>query len=81
MMNSKYDEFGVLKDTQWINNIPIGTWVEYIDTKNVNRKQKKVKLIGIWNGEYVAFNDKEKTIVRTTRWLTIVDNIDKKTKF
>jgi len=29
----------------------------------------KVLLEGVWDGEKVQFNDKEQTIIRTTRWL------------
>ena len=84
-MESKYDSYGVLKDVQEIN-IQIGSVVEYTDTistksKTGGQSSKKVKLTGVWNGDHVAFNDKDKTVVRTTRWLTILEPITKKLKF
>jgi len=72
-MSSKFDSYGVLNNSQNID-IPIGSAVEYIDTKISKQKSRKVKLTGIWNGNYVAFNDKDKTIVRNTKWLTLTDN-------
>ena len=68
---SKYDEFGVLRSIPW-EDIKKGDLVEYLDTKKEpgnNGKTYKVSLKGIWDGEKVCFDDKEKTIVRTTRWL------------
>jgi len=72
-MNNNFDSYGVLIDSQNID-MPIGSTVEYIDTKISKQKSRKVKLTGIWNGDYVAFNDKDKTIVRTTKWLTLAEN-------
>lgn len=66
-----YDEYGVLKTIPVIN-IPIGSVVEYTDTKVMDRKSVKIKLVGIWDGKKVEFNDKDKTIVRTTRWLKLL---------
>jgi uncharacterized ubiquitin-like protein YukD len=71
-MNSNYDSYGVLNDVQEIN-IPIGTVVEYIDAKSSNQKTVKVKLTGVWDGTKVSFEDKDKTIVRTTRWLILTE--------
>jgi len=67
--NSKYNSYGVLKTKQKPNITP-NTLVEYIDTKMKNNKRIKVKLHGIWDGNKVVFNDKDKTTVRTVWWLT-----------
>ena len=69
---SKYDESGVLKDEQ-SPSLLVGDHVEYIDAKHVRRKLTKIKLHGVWNGEYVRFNDKERTLVRNIRWLRKMD--------
>lgn len=71
---SKYDEFGVLKTIPWNKDIVRGDLVEYIDTKSNNRKKIKVPLKGTWDGEKVCFDDNEKTVVRTTRWLKKIKN-------
>lgn len=72
MIESKYDEFSVLKTQPW-KNIKKGDPVKFNTTiliKVGDRKQaKKVVLRGIWDGEKVAFNDENRTVVRTTRWL------------
>ena len=79
MMNndSKYDSDGVLKTfiTPIINK---GDTVSYIDTVLVGegrrKKSTKVRLIGIWDGEKVEFDDKDKTVVRNKRWLRTKNN-------
>jgi len=70
----KYDTFGVLSVVLW-NNIKKGDLIIYIDSKRINGEVKKILLEGIWDGKKVCFNNNEKTIVRTTRWLNSV--IDK----
>ena len=70
----KYDTFGVLSVVPW-NNIKKGDLIIYIDSKRINGEVKKILLEGIWDGKKVCFNNNEKTIVRTTRWLNSV--IDK----
>ena len=69
--NEKYDQFGVLSSIPW-QDIKNGDSVEYFDTKRQpgpRGKTYKVSLKGIWDGEKVCFDDNEKTIIRTTRWL------------
>lgn len=58
--------------------INIGDIVEYIDTGNLvdnKGRQTKIKLpiYGIWDGEKVQFNDKDKTIVFNKWWLKVVE--------
>lgn len=69
-INDKYDEFGVLKTTLW-QNIKKGDHVKYVTTYIENMKRKNKTLYGIWDGEKVEFKDKNKHVVRTTRWLEI----------
>ena len=75
-MKSSYDSYGVLKDVQWID-IPVGSIVEYTTRVSSDQKSRKVKLTGIWDGKKVCFGDKEKTVVRTSRWLTVTENFNK----
>lgn len=71
---SKYDEFGVLKTTPW-EDIKKNDFVKYTSTKIVKNEKTghteliKFDLFGVWDGEKVEFKDKEKHVVRTTRWL------------
>lgn len=71
-MDTKYDSYGNLIGTV-LDDIKAGDKVEYIDTKGgyFTRKKfvQKISLIGIWDGEKVVFDDKEKTTVRTIHWL------------
>ena len=69
-LSNKYDEYGKLKTEPW-PVIEKGDRVGYITRIMVSKTEKKdIQLIGYWDGEKVEFNDKEKTIVRTKRWLT-----------
>jgi len=67
-----YDEFGVLRTQLW-EDIKKGDKVVYYDTISIKDngrwKNVKVPLEGVWDGEKVQFDDKDKTLVRTTRWL------------
>jgi hypothetical protein len=71
----KYDEYGRLKIEPW-SDIKKGDRVGYKERRWVkefgqDKKIKKiVQLFGYWDGEKVEFDDTEKTIVRTKRWLT-----------
>jgi len=69
-MKSKYDSYGVLYSIQH-EDITAGSVVEYIDAKSAKQKTKKTTLVGVWDGSKVCFDDKEKTVVRTTRWLKV----------
>ncbi len=49
-----------------------GDRVKYIDTERIKDKTIKVEKFGIWDGEKVVLEDKEKTTVRNKEWLEIV---------
>jgi len=49
-----------------------GDRVKYIDTERINGKSIKVEKFGVWDGEKVVLEDKEKTTVRNKNWLKIV---------
>jgi len=68
MNKSKYDEFGILKTIPW-ENIKKGDFVEYASFYLEKYEIKKEILYGIWDGEKVEFDDKNKHVIRTTRWL------------
>ena len=58
-------------------NIQKGDLVEYVDTEGI-REGKTLKTImvakrGIWDGEKVELNDKERTTVRKKAWLTLIE--------
>lgn len=71
-MESKYDEYGNLKNVS-IDTIIAGDHVQYKDTRSIligkNRKTVKVILKGIWDGTKVEFDDSEHTTVRCVEWL------------
>jgi len=77
MMETKYDSYGNLIG-KVLDDIKSGDRVEYIDTKNyfVGKKKinEKISLRGIWDGEKVVFDDKEKTTVRSIHWLKLIKN-------
>jgi hypothetical protein len=79
-MNDKYDTYGNIIGTK-LDDIRKGDLVEYIDTKTiiVDKKPFKIKipLQGVWDGEKVQFDDKEKTLVRSIHWLKLVPNCSK----
>ena len=53
--------------------VECGDFVEYIDTKSVTVKGKriaaKVSCFGLWDGEFVECCDKERTTVRNLKWI------------
>jgi hypothetical protein len=60
-----------------LDDIKAGDKVEYVTayTKklpNGRGEYDKKTLTGIWDGDKVEFNDKERTIVRTIHWLKLV---------
>jgi len=69
-----FDSYGNSED-KIQDNIQKDDLVLYIDSRSIfNNKHRiniKKELIGIWDGEKVYFDD-EKTIVRTTKWLSLV---------
>ena len=54
-----------------------GWIVEYLDTRSMPEEKNgktvwktgTVPIYGIWNGRRVQFRDRDKTVVRTTKWL------------
>jgi len=75
MIESNYNSYGKLK-TDKETKIKAGDTVEYSYADNdPNDKNKKIiiTLRGIWDGEKVCFDDKEHTVVRTTFWLTKIE--------
>jgi len=64
-----YDDYGVLKSIPW-PDIKKGDLVSYLDPRRIDKKKVVIKLVGTWDGEKVQFNDDQKTLIRTTRWLT-----------
>ena len=60
--------------------IVTGNTVQYIDTKynKETRRNMKVPIFGIWDGEKVECTDNEKTTVRNKAWLTpgVLVNVD-----
>jgi hypothetical protein len=52
--------------------IKSGDKVEYVDTEYSDKLKKNIKIFkqGIWDGEKVVLNDKQKTTVRKLEWLT-----------
>ena len=80
-MNDKFDTYGNLIGTK-LDDIRKGDLVEYINTKTIvvgKNKQIKIKekFTGIWDGEKVQFDDKEKTLVRSIHWLKLLPNCSK----
>jgi len=74
---SKYDTNGNLIPFKSDNILP-GDTVLYLDSKSKlvtdehgqgSRVRYFEKLVGIWNGSYVQFDDVEKTVVRNINWL------------
>jgi len=57
------------------NEINIGDTVLYTDTESGydGKRHVAVKVVkfGVWDGEKVVLNDKEKTTVRNKAWLTV----------
>jgi len=57
------------------NDINIGDTVLYTDRESLHEGKKfiSVDMIkwGVWDGEKVILNDKEKTTVRNKEWLTV----------
>jgi hypothetical protein len=51
--------------------IEIGDTVEYLKRVPIKTKERydDIPIYGIWDGEKVQFNDNEKVVVRTTRFL------------
>ena len=70
LINEKYDIYGKPKG-YIVDNIQKGDTVEYTDSKS-GWKTVRVKLVGIWDGEKVQFNDGDKTLVRTKHWLKLI---------
>lgn len=69
MNKNKYDSYGVLSSIPW-EDIEKGDEVCYKTTLIVGDRGKITKeLTGIWDGEKVEFDDENKHIIRTTRWL------------
>ena len=70
-VHDKYNSYGKPIDFT-PDDIGLGDEVNYMDTRfDVNTKRMyHVELYGIWDGEKVEFGDDEKTVVRTTQWLT-----------
>ena len=53
-----------------LDDIQSGDTVEFWYHKNVKGSiNKKLILVGIWNGINVTFDDKEQTVVSTKEWL------------
>ena len=73
----KYDKYGNVQG-KVLDDIKQGDLVQFTTTKSELfgkiRKNVKVNLSGIWDGEKVQFNDNENTIVRSLNWLTKVKN-------
>jgi hypothetical protein len=75
MEESKFNSYGRLK-TDKESKIKAGDTVQYsyADTDPNDRNKKKIiALRGTWDGEKVCFSDKKQTIVRTTFWLTLIE--------
>jgi len=75
MVEIKFNSHGKLKmdnDTK----IKAGDTVEYsYADNNPNDRTRKmiVTLRGTWDGDKVSFNDKKNTVVKTTHWLTLIE--------
>ena len=59
-----------------MNTLSKDTIVSYTDTElvvvNKVRKSIKVAKYGIWDGEQVVLNDRDRTTVRNTAWLKVI---------
>ena len=72
-MEEKYDKYGNLAGTVLLDFIA-GDIVEYSETRSIDKNKKTVvTLQGVWDGEKVEFDDKERTTVRAVQWLRLAD--------
>ena len=71
-VQDKYDCYGKLVTEPW-PNIKKGDTVRYKEASHIKKGNRIIRtvndLVGIWDGEKVQFDDNEKTLIRTTRWL------------
>lgn len=76
MIARQYDCYGKINGTI-PDDIKKGDVVSYIDVKyiwdsdNYCRIKNEIKLVGIWDGEKVEFDDNDKTVVRTIHYLKL----------
>lgn len=78
--NMNYNAYGNPINTV-LDEISIGDTVEYVDAKTgqIGKRKGTIHIIlqGVWDGEKVQFNDKDKTLVRSKEWLRLASKCQK----
>lgn len=79
-MYEDFDTYG--NPTKFVpDDIKAGDRVLFVEARSQRTergsKTVKVELTGIWDGEKVEFDDKEKTTVRTINWLAKINSTNK----